>query len=308
MSDTSLSGERSAVLAGPWLVAAAAMLWGTTGTAQALAPPDARPLTVGTVRLVLGALALLAVAWQRGYLARRGWPLGITAVAGVSIAAYQLFFFSGVARTGVAVGTIVGIGSTPIAAGALAFFLRGERPGARWFVATLLALAGCTLLALSGNSGLAGSVAIDPLGILLALSAGIAYALYTLTSKELLAHHPGTAVMAVTFALGALLLLPLLVAGDLSWLLEPRGAAVGLHLGLVTVGVAYVLFARGLRATTVATAATLTLAEPFTAGLLGVFLLGERLTLPALLGIGLLLLGLLLVITPRRPKRKRNDL
>jgi len=42
------------------------------------------------------------------------------------------------------------------------------------------------------------------------------------------------------------ILLALLVSGDLSWLATPSGISVALHLGLVTVALAYSLFARGL--------------------------------------------------------------
>jgi DME family drug/metabolite transporter len=51
----------------------------------------------------------------------------------------------------------------------------------------------------------------------------------------------------------------------------------------------------------VATAATLTLAEPLTAGMLGVFLLGERLTPLAVFGILLIFTGLALVSVKQRP-------
>ena len=101
--------------------------------------------------------------------------------------------------------------------------------------------------------------------------------------------------MAVVFCLGAVLLSPLLFAADLAWLGQPRGLAVALHLGLIATAAAYALFARGLRAVPVATAVTLSLAEPLTAGALGVVLLGERLTGPAVLGIGLLFGGLALL-------------
>jgi len=45
----------------------------------------------------------------------------------------------------------------------------------------------------------------------------------------------------------------------------------------------------------VSTAVTLSLAEPLTAGLLGVVVLGEVLTLPAFAGIALIFAGLLLL-------------
>ena len=292
------AGGRLSRLSGGWFILAAAFLWGTTGTAQAFAPPDAQPMTIGTMRLAIGAVALCFLAAYRGELGRvrqwRSWPPVTTTIAAASIAAYQLFFFAAVARTGVAVGTIVGIGSTPIAAGILVLLVYREWPGRRWMVATALAIAGCSLLILASES-----IRTDLVGIFLAVAAGASYALYTLLSKDLLDKQPAGAVVTVTFSLGVLLLLPILLFGDLSWLLEPRGMAVALHLGVVTVGIGYLLFAIGLTAIPVATTATLTLAEPLTAGLLGVFVLGEQLTTPAMIGIGLLLAGLLILALQR---------
>ena len=72
-----------------------------------------------------------------------------------------------------------------------------------------------------------------------------------------------------------------------------------LHLGVITAGVGYTLFAQGLRLVPVATAATLTLAEPLTAGVLGVFFLHEPLTPVAVLGIALIFSGLVVLTTER---------
>jgi drug/metabolite transporter, DME family len=280
---------------GALFVIAAAMLWGTTGTSQALAPPGAGPLAIGTLRLLVGGAGLLAFAVWRGkrFSTLRGWPWKAILLAAVCMAAYQVLFFSGVARTGVAVGTIVGIGSSPILAGALAFVFRGERPGWRWVIATVLAVAGGSLLAWAG-SGAAG-LHVEPLGLLLAIGAGGAYATFILVSKGLLEGSSSEMALAVIFCLGALLLLPLLLTQNMAWLFQPRGLAVALHLGLVTVGVGYTLFWAGLRRVPVAMAGTLTLAEPLTAGMLGVLVLGERLTLTAGLGIGLILVGLVVL-------------
>lgn len=289
--------QRAAQPGGAWLVLAAAVLWGTTGTSQALAPEGAQPFAIGTVRLVLGAIGLLFYAMLRRSISNPlRWPVGATLMAGASMAAYQLFFFAGVARAGVAVGTIVGIGSSPILAGILGFLLRGERPGKVWGAATALAIIGCVLLigAGAGNVQVANS-AVDALGVFLAIAAGGAYALFTVASKGLLETRPPEAVMGVVFALGALLLTPLLFVADLQWLSVPGGMLVALHLGLVTVVVAYSLFARGLNYVPAATAVTLTLAEPATAGLLGIFLLGESLSSSGLIGIGFIFLGLALL-------------
>jgi DME family drug/metabolite transporter len=225
------------------------------------------------------------------------------------MAAYQVFFFAAVAATGVAVGTVVAIGSAPILTGGLGFVVRGERPGWRWAAATVLAVGGCGLLVGAGSRSNGGSAVlttggsavlasggrVDPLGVLLALGAGVAYATYTVASKGLLEEQPPDAAMAVVFCISALLLLPLLLTGSLEWALEPRGILVVLHLGLVATAASYVLFARGLKVTPVATAVTLSLVEPMTAGLLGVVVLGERMTWSTGVGIGLVFCGLALL-------------
>jgi len=283
---------------GEWFVLAAAVLWGTTGTAQAFAPEGTQPAVVGAVRLAIGGLALLVLASARGVLRDlRGWPLAPTALAALCMAAYQVFFFEAVSKTGVAVGTIVAIGSAPLFAGGLGFLVRRENPGLRWMVATLLAVAGCALLTVPK-----AEVSVNPVGVGLALGAGIAYATCTVAAKGLLAERPPDAVMAVLFCLAALLLSPLLFLGDLNWLAEGRGVAVALHLGLVATAASYTLFARGLEAIPVATAVTLGLAEPFTAATLGVVLLAERLTGAVMLGAGLILAGLVMLSIPLRRK------
>jgi len=277
----------TAINRGFWFVLAAAICWGTTGTAQAFAPAGATPLAVGAMRLLVGGTALLIFAMGRRQLRLTGWPLSATIVAIGTIAGYQLFFFAGVARTGVAVGTVVGIGSAPIFAGLLGLLLLGEKPSRRWLLATLLAIAGSTLLIAAG-----AEIEVDPLGVILAIGAGAAYALYTIASKDLLRVQPPDAVTAVAFFGGALVMAPLLFFVDLRWVLQPQGMAVVLHLGLIATALAYMLYIRGLMSLPSATAVTVALAEPLTAAALGVGLLGERLTLPALVGMALIFAGL----------------
>ncbi|RMG97950.1 MAG: EamA family transporter [Chloroflexi bacterium] len=280
---------------GRFLVLGAAILWGTTGTAQALAPLAATPLAVGTVRLLIGGIVLCLVAWWRGTFAQRGrWPWGTVAWGAGTIATYQLAFFAGVARTGVAVGTMVAIGSAPVLAGLLDWLVWGIRPSWHWTMATGLAIVGCAFLV-----GFGESVHVDTVGVLLALGAGGSYAVYALATKRLLACQPADAVTAVLFGGGALLLSPLLLTEDISWVATGQGMAVALHLGVLATAVSYMLFARGLQAVSTATAVTLSLAEPLTATSLGIFLLGEHLTTNSTIGILLLFAGLSwLTLTP----------
>jgi DME family drug/metabolite transporter len=282
------------------LVLLAAVLWGTTGTAQALLPGTPDPLGVGAVRIAIGAGALLLIAHAGGGFTHGGrWPAGPVALAALGVAAYQALFFAGVKRAGVALGTVVAIGSAPAFAGVVGWVVARERPSGRWAIATAVAVLGAALLitAATGNGG-------DAAGVALCLGAGASYAAYAVASKRLMAAgHPSSAVMAVAFTGGAVLLLPALVTREVGWLAGGRGALVAVHLGVVTTAGAYLLFGRGLSRIPVATAATISLAELLTASLLGAFLLDERLSATQWAGALLLLTGLALVAAPARPRQ-----
>src|SRR3954470_18595440 len=220
---------------GPRLqVLLAAVCFGTTGTAQALGP-DASPVTVGAARIAVGAVLLLLA--QRLVVREHAgrWARGPVLAAALGVAAYQLCFFAAVKDTGVAVGTVVALGSAPALAGAGGWLLDRRAPGGAWAAATALACAGVALLALAGG----GSSQVSAPGIALAVGAGAAYAAFTLASKRLLDQGHGVEpVMARAFGLGALLLSPVLVLGDASWLATGSGAAMALWLGAVPTALA----------------------------------------------------------------------
>ncbi len=278
---------------GVWLILAAAVLWGTTGTSQALAPEGSSPAAIGALRLLLGGSALAVSAYLRGGLRRHSWPVVQTLAAGGFIALYQISFFGAVAKTGVAVGTIVAIGSSPVFAGILEYLSRRKKPGGRWYLSTFVAVSGCLLLLLQS-----GDVRVDGLGILLALAAGFSYASYALGIKMLLPGRSAEDVTAVVFCLGALFLSPVLFRADLHWLGQVNGWLMMLHLGLIATALSYWLFASGLATVPASTAVTLSLAEPMTAAVLGVLVVGERLNLAAGCGLFLILSALLLLILP----------
>ena len=159
------------------------------------------------------------------------------------MAGYQLCFFAAVHDTGVAVGTVAALGSAPAFTGLGGWLVDRTRPGSAWAVATGLAAVGVALMALSGS----GQEVSVP-GVALALGAGASYAVFTLAGKRLLdAGAGGDRVMAGVFTLGALLLVPVLITGDLDWLASTGGLAMALWLGAVPTAVAYILFAHGLR-------------------------------------------------------------
>src|SRR3954462_8280010 len=127
------------------LVLLAAVAFGTTGTARALGP-HASPLAVGAARIAVGAALLGIASWRLAPRSDRRWSRRALLAGAVGIAAYQLAFFAAVRETGVAVGTVVAIGSGPAFAGLLS---RAPLTG-RWAASTALAVAGIALLVAGG--------------------------------------------------------------------------------------------------------------------------------------------------------------
>ncbi len=273
-------------------VLGAAVLFGTTGTSQALGPSGTTPVGVGAARLVIGGAGLLAtLPWVGGdrraalRLMRSRWGL----LAGVMTAAYQLCFFAGVSRAGVALGTLVTIGSGPVFTALLSWVLLRERPGRGFVPATTLAVVGLVLLTVDG----AERPGVDVGGLVLSLLSGLGYALYTVAAKRMISQgaHSSDA-MGAAFGLGGLLLVPVLLTQPLGWLTTASGIVMALWLGLATTTVAYLLFGRGLRELPAGPVTTLVLAEPVVATLLGVVVLGERLGVVGWVGCTLVVAGL----------------
>ncbi len=290
----------------------AAVLFGTTGTAQALGPEGATPLGIGAARLVVGGSILAAVglsigARRRRLVARDGScavggtrALALMALTGLCLAIYQPLFFLGTERNGVAVGTVIALGSAPVLAGLLEWALTRRRPTASWAIATALATLGVALLAIAGG----GSAGADGLGVVGSLGAGASFAVIANAQRRLISS--GWEPVTVSGAMGAgaaICGLAMLPITDMTWLADPRGWLMTLWLGVATVALAYVLFSWGLSGLTAATAATLTLAEPLTASLLGVVLLGERLAPLALVGLAVLAAGLVQLALTSRSRR-----
>lgn len=273
------------------LILLAAILWGTTGTTQALAPETAHPIAIGATRLAVGGLFLFCIVLVTGKFNVNNWPVKTTLLASICMALYQPLFFSAVTITGVAIGTVVAIGSAPILSGFIEWIYFKKRPGTLWWGSTILSILGCLMLFVNKESA-----HVDPVGLLLALGAGLSFAGYTVVSRELVEKYSTLLVVAAVFTLSAIMLSPLLFVFDMSWIISVQGASVSLHLGILATGVAYLLFAKGLSNVSSSTAVTLALAEPLTAALLGVFILGEFLNAISWLGILFLLLGIGILI------------
>jgi DME family drug/metabolite transporter len=269
-------------------VALAAGLFATTGTAAELGPDALSPTAAGAWRALIGGVGLIAWMWMRHRpisfdALNWGWVL----VGGIAVAAYQMTFFEAVSRTGVAVGTLITIGTGPIVAGLIDSAVTRSAPQRRWVAGAVAAVAGVALLTLDAPE-------VDSVGVMLALVAGTSFPFYGLSAQQLMRRvEPDVAIGAV-FGAGMLLLAPLAVASA-SEALATVGSIVTVgYLGVFTLSLAYVLWGLGLQRLTLGVVVVVTLLEPAVASLLGVVVLGEPLTAALLVGVVLVGAGVTL--------------
>jgi DME family drug/metabolite transporter len=270
--------------------------WGTTGATMTLVARDSAmsPPLVGFFRVAIAAPCLLVAARAASgpvTLPAGGerWRL---VAGGIAMGAYQVCYFWGVAKTSVAVGSLIAICSAPLFILGLAALWLGERVGRTTGAALVAGVTGAALLTV-GPHGIGTLPAGFLGGVALALGAGLAYAVYAVVVKDVVARVAPLPIAAFTFAVAALVLLPALAtertaAGPATW-------ALLAYLGLVPTALAYMAYVVGMRTTPVSVSGILSLIEPLTATLLGVAFFGNRLGATGAAG-AMLLLGAVAVL------------
>ena len=286
---------------GAVFVLIAAVLWGTTGTVASFAP-GVGPLAIGAAARGVGGLLQAALAGpglvRARHELRRRWPT--IALGGVAVAVYPLAFYSSMRLAGVAVGTVISIGSAPIASAVIERVTDGHRLTRRWAVGAGVGLVGVVLLTFvepAQDTGAGNTTA----GILLGLLAGVTYALYSWAAHRTMQRGMRSRVaMGAIFGAGGALLMPVLFLTGAPLLESWHNFAVGAYMALVPMFLGYVFFGLGLARVMASTATTLSLAEPVVAAMLAVVIVGERLPAAGWLGVGLVIASLAVLTVPVR--------
>ncbi|WP_406348667.1 DMT family transporter [Streptomyces sp. NBC_00144] len=292
-------------------VLAAAFLWGTVGPAEILAGTSASPVAIGACRMLVGGFVLglftarwagVRTLWHRQ---ARWWML----VSVLVTAAFQACFLEAVDRSGAALATAVTFGTVPVVTGICGRVLNGERLSGRWACGTVCAISGIALLLVPAGGGPGGGGPADSTGgVLLGLIAGASFGVYISATKRLGDRGADTTAAAPASVLCAGILVSPWVFAHPDGLAEPRTLTLVGWLALATTALGYLLFTRGVVRISGATTGTLSLAEPLVATVLGIALLGERLSRSGMAGAVLLLGGLVLVSAPaRRSGRPAGD-
>ena len=280
-------------LAGLLAVGAAASIWGTLGYfAKLLYAEGVSFEALVACRAVVGWAAVLAfLSLTRGLgglrIARTDLvflaPLGL-----VGIGAFYLLYFFTVRESEVGTASIL-LYSSPAFVTLLAWAFLREPLGVVRILALGLTFAGIGLVVGAYDPG---TLEVTPFVLATGLLAGLTYGLYSIFGKPVAGHLSPAVILSYALGFGAVLLvafaLPSLdtLAGLPLWCY-----ALLLMLAVVHTTLAFALYTFGLRRLEAGRAAIVATVEPVVAGVLGVLLLGEELTVLKVLGALLVLSG-----------------
>jgi inner membrane transporter RhtA len=243
-----------------------------TGLFDSIGPAGAVLLRAG-----FGALALLAL--MRGQLRPRDWPHRDVWLLGVSVAAVNLLFYAALDRLP------LGITVTLEFVGPLGVALFGSRR--RRDLAWAL-LAGVGIVLLSGGTEGRG---IDPLGVALALSAGVFWGAYILQSARVGALEPGIRGATLAALISTLLVAPFGIAQGGTELLIPSHLLVGAAVGVLSTAIPYTFEMEALRRLPQAVFGVLMSLEPAVAAAIGFLALSQDLAAREIVAIGLVVIA-----------------
>jgi drug/metabolite transporter (DMT)-like permease len=246
------------------------------------------------VRIISGALVLYGLL-RRGQTAANDTPSRLPGDwwAAGALFVYAIAFSAAYLSLGAATGALI-LFST-VQASMLAFGLvKGDRPSGRELIGFAVAFAAFVYLILPGVGR------PDPVGSVLMIASGIAWAVYTLRgrgSRDPLGETAGNFVRASAFCL------PLAAFALVYETSSPTGIALALASGIVASGLGYSIWYKALRGLTTFRAALIQLSVPVIAAFGAILVLGERLTLHFIVAGGVVLGGIAFAILAKQKRQ-----
>jgi len=272
-------------------------LWASTFIVTKHAFAEMTPLAFAFVRfgmMTALAFAVLAVRCRSWRVRRADLPrFALAGLTGYTL--YQLGFVLGLERTSPFSSSLL-IAMVPLFT-MLILAVRGERTSLHGWVGLGVALAGVALF-LADQGDAAGTIVGDALS----LGASVSFALYGVVNRPLVRAYPPETYTAYTLLAGGI---PLMAISTPAALRQDWGAISALgwleivYMVVLPVYVAYMLWNWAIARRGAAAATSFTLLVPVLSGTLSAWLFGERFGVLKLLGAALVLVGLLVIRTPK---------
>lgn len=287
--------------AAPLLLAAASLFWAGNAIVGRAMHAEIPPVALAFWRWTGAFIVSLPFAWQP---LAKDWPIllrhwrSLVILSLTGIALFNTLFYRGLDQT-TAINGVLLQSTMPLMILLSSAVIYRERPGLLQTVAILISLLGVLEIAAHGSLARLAALKLNP-GDVWVLAAVVSYALYCSLLRSRPPVHPMSFV-AASFALGALMLIPLYVAEVLSGAvvrITPATLGSFAYVAVMPSVVAYLCFNRGIELIGSARGGQYIHLLPVFGVLLAVALLGERLYSYHLVGIVLIAAGLALAARP----------
>ena len=270
-------------------------IWGTTFISTKVLLKSFSPIEILFIRFLIGYATLWLVYPHQLKPAEKKQELCFAAAGLCGVTLYYLMENMALTYTLASnVGVIISI--APFFTAIFSFFLRkGDKPGKRFFLGFVMAMAGICLI--SGSSGAA--LSLNPLGDVLAIGAAIIWAVYSLLTRKIgdFGYHVVQATRR-TFFYGLIFMIPVLSLMDFHveavQLIQLSNLGNLLFLGLGASALCFVTWNYAVRALGSVKTSVYIYMVPVITAVTSALILGEKITAASAVGILLTLGGLFL--------------
>jgi len=286
------------------LLSLTALFWAGNAVVGRAVAGEFPPLALSQLRWLISFAILLPFAWRH---VRRDWPairraMGPLMMLGLTgMAAFNGLYYTALNYT-TALNSVLLQPVMPLLIAACAFALYRDRLSAAQIAGIAVSLVGVVLIVSGGDLGTLTSLSLN-IGDVMLLVAFVVYALYSALLKKRPAIH-WLSVLAVTFAWGAIMLLPV---SAIEWASGARVAPkLSSFLALVYVVLfpsifAFICFNRGVELIGPNRAGPFFHMVPLFGTIMAIVFLGEQLAVFHLAGAALIFGGIVLA------SRKRGE-
>ena len=277
----------------------AAVAWGVSFIATKIAVQQVAPAVVVFLRFAIGAVIMLAILLARRQLTlptfKEGFYYALLGFIGISF--HQWLQSTGLVTAQASTTSWI-VSTSPVFIALLGWFFLKEKLGLNTIFGIMLASLGVLLVVSKGSLSSLISGNFGTTGDLLVLISAPNWAIFSVLSRSALKDKAALFVLFYVILFGWLFTSIPFVATH-GWLeiahLNTTGWLAVAFLGIGCTALAYIFWYDGLQAIPASRAGVFLYIEPLISLVVAAVLLGETITLVALLGGGLILAGVWLV-------------
>ena len=272
-----------------------AVIWALNFSVIKASLTEIDPFSFNALRYLFAAGLLISVAKFKGFkiTVSKEHLLPVLGIGLVGNLVYQVLFIVGMNYTKAANAAVI-LGTIPVWVAVLSHFFSDEKLNPTKLLGIILAFSGVVLI-IFGKKGTLTDHSQTMLGDFIILLSAIAWAGYTILSKKYLKiYHPYqySGFMALVGGVSLFLVgIPSLMATNLSEL-SLAGFGGIIYSGLLSVGLSYLIWNRGITKIGATKTAAFQNLVPVLGVLFGVILLNEALTVGQLFGCTITIIGI----------------